>query len=76
MSLRAAAHLVECDKCHARTIAVDGQNVHDTLNCACCGSDHKHGDETGVTVGKTCRTVTVSGNAVTVPALGGGPLGG
>jgi hypothetical protein len=66
-----AAHMVVCDNCQQRTFVVDGQNVHDALNCACCGNDHKHGDETGKTVRKTCRSVTVTGNAAVVPALGG-----
>lgn len=72
-----AAHLVTCDRCGARTVAVDGQNIHDALNCECCGADHKHGDETGMTVTPTCRSVTVTGNAAVVPALGSGSaLGG
>lgn len=70
MAMTVAAHLVSCDNCGARTFSVDGQNVHDTLNCRCCGSDHKHGDETGVTVRETCRTVTIDANSVVVPALG------
>lgn len=70
MASTIAAHMVTCDKCGARTFVADGQNVHDALNCACCPADHKHGDETGKTVRKTCRTITLSGNAVIVPALG------
>jgi transcription elongation factor Elf1 len=67
-----AAHMVECDQCGARTVVLDGQNVHDALSCKCCNSStHTHGDETGKTVNETCRSVTVTGNAVIVPALGG-----
>lgn len=72
MALNVAAHMVSCDGCGARTIVVDGQNVHDTLNCRCCGTDHQHGDETGMTVNDTCRSVTVLALAVVVPAIGGG----
>lgn len=69
--MRVAAHMVSCDGCGARTIVVDGQNVHDTLNCRCCPPSHTHGDETGMTVNDTCRTVTILGNAIVVPAIGG-----
>lgn len=64
-----AAHLVVCDNCGARGIAVDGGNVHDNLNCRCCGSDHTHAGPDGATVGETCRTVTVYAQSVVVPAL-------
>jgi hypothetical protein len=67
-------HIVECNNCHVRTVVADGdgQNVHDALNCGCCGSDHKHADpaNANMTTGRLCRSVTVSANAVAVPALG------
>lgn len=68
MTTPVAGHLVECNSCHARTVVSDGSNVHDALNCKCCGSDHVHGDpETGMTVTQTCRTVTISASAVVIP---------
>lgn len=67
-----AAHLLRCDGCGAQGIAVDGQNVHDTLNCRCCGPDHTHAAEDGSTPeGSACRSITLLGNAVVVPAVGG-----
>lgn len=63
------AHLVECNNCHARTVVPDGANVHDALNCRCCGDDHVHAQADGKTA-NPCRSVTINGNAVVVPAIG------
>jgi hypothetical protein len=68
--MNVTGHLVECDTCHQRTVVTDGTNVHDALSCRCCGSDHTHAGPDGSTVGPTCRTLTISANAVVVPAIG------
>lgn len=67
-----AGHLVTCKNCHTRTVVFDGQNVHDALTCRCCGSDHQHAGQDGVTVNEACRNVVISVNAFVGPALGPG----
>lgn len=71
MTMPIAGHLVTCNQCRANTVVMDGSNVHDALNCKCCGPDHQHAGPDGSTVTPTCRTVTISGNAVFIPAIGG-----
>jgi predicted nucleic acid-binding Zn ribbon protein len=56
-------HVVECTQCGKRTTVFDGGNVHDALDCPCCGSDHKHADENGATA-ESCRPVKVFPNSV------------
>lgn len=71
MSTPLIGHLVECNNCHKRTVVTEGENVHDALDCTCCpSSTHTHADENGMTQ-NPCRSVTISVNAVVVPAIGG-----
>lgn len=34
---------VICCQCMGTAYAVDGQDVHEVLQCACCAGDHHHG---------------------------------
>lgn len=75
MTTPATGHLVECSQCHKTEVVMDGQNVHDALDCPCCpSSTHTHADENGATPeGTSCRSVIVHANAVVVMAdFGGG----
>lgn len=65
-----AGHVVQCKNCGARTIVDEGQNVHDALNCRCCGPDHTHATTDGRTQ-DPCRNVIIYANAFVGPALGG-----
>jgi hypothetical protein len=67
-----AGHLVQCNQCGAQTVVLDGQNVHDALDCPCCPTaTHTHAGPDQETATPACRNVTVLGNAAVDPALGG-----
>jgi len=68
VALMGQCHLVECKDCGTKTVVTDGQNVHDALVCRCCGADHTHADENGMTQ-NPCRNVHIYANAVVVPLL-------
>lgn len=65
-------HLVRCKQCGKEGVALEGQNVHDALDCPCCpSSTHTHAGPDQQTVIPVCRNVDVLGNAVVTPVLGG-----
>lgn len=67
-----AGHLVRCKQCGKTGLTLDGQNVHDALDCPCCpSSTHTHAGPDQETAVPVCRNVDVLGNAVVVPAIGG-----
>lgn len=65
MATPVLGHVVECLQCGKNTVVLDGSNVHDALDCPCCGSDHKHAGEDGTTA-ESCRGVKVLANSVIV----------
>ena len=69
--VRIAGHQVTCNTCGTTQLVLDGQNVHDGLDCPCCpSSTHTHAGPDGVTVNEVCRNVTVFANAVVAPVVG------
>lgn len=66
-----AGHYVTCKTCGKTQLVLDGQNVHDGLDCPCCpSSTHTHAGPDQSTVNEVCRNVIVSLNAVLAPVVG------
>ena len=64
--------MARCKNCGKTGLVLDGQNMHDALDCPCCpSSTHTHAGPDQMTVGDVCRNVDFFANAVVVPALGG-----
>jgi hypothetical protein len=59
LDLPMMGHVIECAQCHKTAVVLNGEHVHDALQCNCCsGHSSEHSD-----AGSNCRPVIIHANA-------------